>query len=75
MKTFEVGKTYTHGWAGDSNLLTTWKVIERTAQTITIQNKDEIRKCRIIKDLTEWNKAESVRPYGKYSMYPCLTAG
>lgn len=75
MKTFEVGKTYTHGWIGDSNLFTTWKVIARTATTITIQNKDEVRKCRIIKDLTEWNKAESIRPYGNYSMCPCLTAG
>ena len=26
---FEVGKEYTHGWIGDSELETTWKVIKR----------------------------------------------
>ena len=31
---FEIGKQYTHGWAGDSDLFTTWEVIKRTAQTI-----------------------------------------
>ena len=74
MKTFEIGKSYTHGWIGDSELFTTWTVIARTAKTITIKNGNEIRKCRIIKNLTEWNKAETVLPYGDYSMRPSLSA-
>lgn len=36
MLKFEIGKSYTHGWIGDSNLFTTWTVLRRTAQTITI---------------------------------------
>ena len=74
MKKFEVGKEYTHGWAGDAELFTTWLVVSRTEKTITIKNGDEVRKCHIIKNLTEWNKAESVLPFGDYSMRPCLTA-
>ena len=74
MKKFEVGKSYVHGWAGDSELTTTWEVIARTAQTITIKNGNEIRKRRINKTLTEWNKAETVLPFGDYSMAPILTA-
>lgn len=74
MKTFEIGKTYTHGWIGDSSLFTTWTVIARTAQTITIKHNDEIKKVKIIKQLSEWNRAETVRPFGLYSMCPTLTA-
>ena len=71
---FEVGKTYTHGWIGDSDLETTWEVIKRTAQTITIKHCKEIKTCRIIKDLSNWEGAECVRPYGTYSMCPTLRA-
>lgn len=74
MKKFEVGKTYTHGWIGDSELFTNWEVIKRTAQTITIKHCKEIRTCRIIKQLSEWEGAECVHPYGKYSMCPTLRA-
>ena len=74
MKKFEVGKEYTHGWIGDSELFTTWLVVSRTEKTVTIKNGDEVRKCRIIKNLTEWNKAESVLSFGDYSMRPCLVA-
>ena len=74
MKTFEIGKTYTHGWIGDSNLFTTWKVVKRTAQTITITDGRETKTCKIIKQLSEWRGAESVYPEGKYSMCPILSA-
>lgn len=74
MTTFEIGKQYTHGWIGDSELFTTWTVIARTAATITIQDGDEIRKCRINKEYSEMNNRETVFPYGKYSMCPTLRA-
>lgn len=74
MRKFEVGKKYTHGWIGDSALFTTWEVIARTAATITIKNGNEVKKCRIIKKLSEWEQAECIFPYGQYSMCPTLRA-
>lgn len=74
MKQFEIGKSYTHGWIGDSDLFTTWTVIKRTAQTITITTGRETKTCRIIKGLSEIRKAESIFPYGQYSMAPILSA-
>ena len=74
MRTFEVGKTYTHGWIGDAELFTSWTVIKRTAATITITTGKETKTCRIIKGLSEMNKAESVFPFGQYSMAPTLRA-
>lgn len=74
MKTFEVGKTYRHGWAGDAELFSFWTVIARTKSTITIKDGDEVRKCRIMRDSEEFFKAEAVRPYGSYSMSPILVA-
>lgn len=71
---FEVGKKYTHGWIGDSELFTTWEVIKRTAQTITIKNGDKVKSCKVIKALSEYEKAECIRPYGNYSMAPTLRA-
>lgn len=74
MNKFEIGKTYTHGWIGDSNLFTSWKVIKRTAQTVTITDGKETKTCKIIKGLSEIRNAESVYPFGKYSMSPILSA-
>lgn len=78
MKKFEVGKQYVHGWIGDSDLFTTWSVIKRTAKTITIKQEgtqlDNIKTCRIIEKLSQWEDAECVFPFGQYSMAPTLRA-
>ena len=74
MKKFEVGKQYTHGWIGDSELFTTWTVIKRTAKTITIQHCKEVKTCRVIQKLSEWEDAECLFPYGNHSMCPTLRA-
>lgn len=74
MKKFEEGKKYTHGWIGDSDLFTTWEVIKRTATTITIKSEEGTKTCNIVKDLSEMDGRECVRPYGKYSMCPILRA-
>lgn len=74
MRKFEIGKKYTHGWIGDSTLFTTWEVIKRTSQTITIKHNNEIKTCKIIKQLSEWEQAETIYPMGKYSMCPTLHA-
>lgn len=74
MEKFEVGKSYTHGWIGDSELFTTWEVIARTARTITIKNGREIHKRRIIKYYEERDGIEAIYPLGEYSMCPVLRA-
>lgn len=74
MSRFEIGKTYTHGWIGDSDLFTSWTVQKRTDTTITITNGKETKKCKIIKALSEMDNRECVFPFGKYSMCPILRA-
>lgn len=74
MSKFEIGKSYTHNWIGDSDLHTTWTVLSRTAQTVKITDGKEIKTCKIIKGLSEMRNAESVYPFGKYSMCPILSA-
>lgn len=74
MRKFEIGKNYTHGWIGDAELFTTWTVTKRTAQTITITDGRKTKTCRIIKGLSEMRNAESVYPFGQYSMCPILSA-
>lgn len=74
MKKFEIGKEYTHGYAGDHTLYATWKVIKRTAQTITITNNRETKTCKINKALSEMSNCELVFPDGRYSMCPILRA-
>lgn len=74
MKQFKVGESYTHGWIGDADLFTTWVVLKRTAQTVTIKHRDQVKTCRIIKVLSEMNDAECIYPYGQYSMCPTLRA-
>lgn len=74
MRQFEVGKEYTHGWAGDADFFTTWKVLKRTAQTVTITNGHETKTCRINKRLSEMEGCEAFFPFGQYSMAPVLRA-
>ena len=78
MKKFEVGKRYTHGWIGDCELFTTWTVIKRTAKTVTIKEEgtqlNNVKTCRIIDRLSQWEGAECVFPFGQYSMAPTLRA-
>jgi hypothetical protein len=76
MKKFEIGKTYNMRSACDHECIWTYKVIERTACTVTLEDIDtgKIKKCRISKMFTEFNKAETVLPLGNYSMAPVLSA-
>lgn len=74
MKKFEIGNTYSMRSACDHECVWTYTVVERTAQTITIDDGKKIQKCRISKDVSEYRNAETVYPLGKYSMCPSLTA-
>ena len=74
MKKFEVGKAYSMRSPGDYNCIWSYIVKARTAQTITLQAGNEIKKCRVIKELSEVRGAESLLPLGKYSLAPILSA-
>lgn len=74
MKRFEIGKTYTMRSACDHNCIWSYTVTGRTAQTITITDGKEVKRCRINKTISEYCNAETVYPFGRYSMAPSLTA-
>ena len=74
MKKFEIGKEYNMRSACDHNCIWTYTVTDRTAQTITITDGKETKKCRISKKVSEWDNRETVYPLGKYSMCPALRA-
>ena len=75
MKKFEVGKNYSMRSICNQDCVWTYKVVARTAQTITIESEDgEIKKCRINKYLLDIEGIECVFPLGRYSMCPTLRA-
>lgn len=74
MKKFEVGKEYSMRSVCDHNCVWTYKVVARTAQTITITDGESVHKCRVCKQVSEWRNAETIHPLGRYSMAPSLTA-
>lgn len=74
MKQFEVGKEYSMKSVCDHNCVWTYTVTARTAQTITISDREKVQKCRINKKISAYRNAETVYPLGQYSMCPSLTA-
>ncbi len=74
MKTFEIGNSYSMTYIGDSDLVVTYTVLDRTACTLTITDGRNTKKCRINKKLSEFDGNECVMPEGKYSMAPILRA-
>ena len=74
MKKFEVGHTYSMRSIGNQDCVWTYTVTARTAQTITLDNGKEVKRCRISKKYSEYRGAETVMPLGDYSMAPILSA-
>ena len=76
MRTFEIGKQYSVRSIGDHNCVWTFIVTARTKSTVTIEDIDngEVKTCRISKQISEFRGAESVKPFGTYSMCPILSA-
>ena len=81
MKQFAVGKFYEMRSACDHECIWRYQVVSRTKYVITLQrvNKDgepygSTQRCRITKGLTVLRGAESVMPFGRYSMAPVLSA-
>ena len=62
MRTFEIGATYKALYKGDHTLYDLWTVIKRTANTITVTDGKTTKTCKIIKELSEMNGAEHIRP-------------
>ena len=75
MTRFEVGKNYECRSICDHNCVWRYKVTKRTACMVTLEADDgEVKKCRIIKGLSEMNGTESVYPLGRYGFAPILKA-
>jgi hypothetical protein len=81
IKKFKVGNQYSMRSACNHECVWTYKVLARTACTVTMaqvmsngKTKADIITCRINKSLSEFCGAESVKPLGSYSMNPILSA-
>lgn len=75
MKRFEEGKRYEMRSICDHECVWGYTVKARTAQMITLlDDKGKETKCKVIKQVSEWNNAETVYPLGRYSMAPTLRA-
>jgi len=74
MRKFEIGKEYSMRSICNQECVWTYTVIARTAQTITISNGEEVKKCRVVKKISEYRNAETIYPLGQYSMAPSLVA-
>lgn len=75
MKKFEIGNIYFASSAYNHECLWTWRVIARTAATVTLlDDEGKVKKCRVIKKLSEYCGCETLRPCGNYSFCPLLRA-
>ena len=75
MAKFEVGKTYGVRSICDSDCIFWFKVVKRTAKTVTITDGRDTWRRGIWMDPEWFGDNEVIRPLGKYSMSPILVAG
>ncbi len=74
IKRFEVGKTYQTRSICNNECIISITVTARTDKTITVIERDETKRLRINEKSTEYHKAETVYPWGHYSMAPQIHA-
>ena len=74
MKKFEIGQTYSMRSPCMHDCIWTYTITARTAQTVTITDGKETKRCRISKAATQYRNAETIYPLGQYSMCPSLSA-
>lgn len=67
MQTFQTGKTYSTRSICDSNCIISITIARRTAKTIWTTCGKQLR-------VSEYDGAETVKPYGTYSMCPIIRA-
>lgn len=73
---FEVGKSYCHKNVDDmgGEYYTVIKVLARTACTVKVEFHGEVRTYRILKGPSALNRAETIAPWGQYSMCEYIKA-
>jgi hypothetical protein len=74
MMTFKVNKTYRATSVCDHNCTWDYKVISRTAKTITIVDINRKSQEPLKRRIYVFNNCETVKPDGSYSMAPILGA-
>lgn len=75
MKKFEIGKTYSTRSIANSDCTISLTVIARTACTITATDDGgKTLKLKISKKTSTFRDAETVYPWGQYSMAPMISA-
>lgn len=74
IKRFEVGKTYQTRSICNNDCIISITVTARTDKTITVIEHGETKRLRINEKSTEYHKAETVYPWGHYSMAPQISA-
>ena len=75
MKQFEVGKIYYCFSPGNTDCRWLYRVMHRTAKTISvIDDHGAVKKLRIVARESMFNDCECVFPLGHYSLAPMLTA-
>jgi hypothetical protein len=71
--TFEPGRCYRMSWVTDAQAETIWRVVKRTAKTVTLQADGfGSKSCRVRTNVAY--ESEEVAPLGRYSMAPVLVA-
>lgn len=75
MKKFEIGKTYTTHSICNSDRIISITVTTRSACMITtVDEHGKAQRLRISKRISEYRNAETVYPWGQYSMAPMISA-
>ena len=69
--TFQVGQAYSGRFIGDADSIFKVKVLARTAKTVTVIGPKGVKQHRISRD---FDGAEQIFPFGKYSMAPACRA-
>jgi hypothetical protein len=67
---FQVGRTYYDRSACDYDCIFSFKILARTAKTITTEVHGKIVK----RGLSIWSDAETFKPFGSYSMCAVVSA-
>jgi hypothetical protein len=70
MTCFEIGKTYATRSICDYDCIFSFKILARTAKTITTNVSGET----VRRGLSTWNEIEQFKPFGNYSMCAVISA-
>lgn len=71
---FVVDAVYTDRAAGDHELIYRWKVVARTAKTLTLRNMNRTVEETFKRGVRVYEGIERCSPNGRYSMAPVISA-